>query len=162
MNPTTEKRFAPQVLRAEVADGILQLPLLHIAAPEALAPFAIDLDEERMGALRFRPVDVPEHVGYDRHWHDRPWVPLLGSGSLMRGNGEARMAATRSQIVLCTSGCWAKLAKPRDASRGGRSLSRSKTAGWGLQRVCFVGGATALGDATLGKAGGRANNVRGQ
>ena len=83
MNLTTEKRFVPQVLRAEVADGALQLALLHIAAPEALPLFAIDLDEERIGALRLRPVDVPELVGCDRHQCDRALGTDVGLGLVL-------------------------------------------------------------------------------
>ena len=84
----------PHMLCAEVADGTLQFPLLHIAAPEVLALFAIDLDEERIDALRLRPVDVPELVGCDRHQCDRGLGTDVGLGLV----GEGRMAATRSKI----------------------------------------------------------------
>ena len=93
---------------------------------------------------------MPELVGYGRHQRDRALAPILGLGSFMRTNGEARMAATRSRVALCTSGCWARLAKQQDASWGSICvplLLDSKTAGWGLQRVRFVGGITASSDA---------------
>ena len=99
VNATTEERFVPHVLCAEVADGALQLALLHIAAPEALASFAIDLDEERIDALRLGPVAVPELVGCDRHQRDCALGANVGLGLVLED--ERRGADGGDEVPHC-------------------------------------------------------------
>ena len=81
VNTTTEEQFVPHVLCAEVADSMLQLALLYIATPEALAPFAINLDKERIDALCLGPVAI---IGCNRHQHNHALGANVGLGFILK------------------------------------------------------------------------------
>ncbi len=67
MNLTTEEWLVPQVFRTEMTDCPLQFILLDIPAPKTLELLPIDLDEERINALRLRSVATPESIRRDCH-----------------------------------------------------------------------------------------------
>ena len=143
VNATTEEQFVPHVLCAEVADGTLQLALLYIAAPEALAPFAIDLDEERIDALRLGPVAV----GCDRHQRDHTLGANVGLGFVLEdeqrgadGSDEVPHCLLHLQVLGQTCEAVGRIpgVDPQPDPGG--------VAGWGMQRVRFAGGITALSD----------------
>ena len=96
MDLAAEVRLVPHVLRAEVADRALQLALLHVAAPEALALLPVDADEERVDALRLRPEALPELGRRDRHQLDRV---VRADARLERVVPEERRGAERRDEV---------------------------------------------------------------
>ena len=71
MNIITEEGFMRQMFCSEVTDGALQFTLLHISAPKTLAFLPIDLDKERIDALRLRSVATPESIRRACHQTNR-------------------------------------------------------------------------------------------